>query len=80
MRPAAPERGSVLRIPIHREGWPFIAFASVLNLLLLLLFGAWGWLMLPMTLWVVAFFRDPDRTPPAGDGLIVCPADGKLLP
>lgn len=69
-----------MRIPIHREGWPFIAFACVLNLLLLLLFGAWGWLMLPVTLWVVAFFRDPERVAPAGEGLIICPADGRLLP
>jgi len=69
-----------LRIPIHREGWPFIAFAAVLNFLLVLLVGAWGWLMLPVTLWVVAFFRDPERTAPTGEGLIICPADGKLLP
>ena len=69
-----------MRIPIHREGWPFIAFAAVLNLLLLLLFGPWGWLMLPVTLWVIAFFRDPERTAPSGDGLIICPADGRLLP
>jgi phosphatidylserine decarboxylase len=69
-----------LRLPIHREGWPFIAFAGVLNLLLLLLFGNWGWLMLPVTLWVVAFFRDPERSAPSGPGLVICPADGKLLP
>ncbi|MGN6515817.1 MAG: phosphatidylserine decarboxylase [Rhizomicrobium sp.] len=82
MRPARNRlcRVHALRIPIHREGWPFIAFAAVLNLLLLLLLGAWGWLMLPVTLWVVAFFRDPERIVPSGEGLIICPADGKLLP
>ena len=69
-----------MRIPIHREGWPFIGFAVVLNLLLVLLFGPWGWLMLPVTVWVVAFFRDPERKTPSGQGLIICPADGKLLP
>ncbi|HEY8948340.1 MAG TPA: phosphatidylserine decarboxylase [Rhizomicrobium sp.] len=69
-----------MRLPIHREGWPFIAFAAVLNLLLVLLFGGWGWLMLPVTLWVIAFFRDPERTAPSGPGLVICPADGKLLP
>ncbi len=39
-----------------------------------------GWCLLPATLWVTAFFRDPARTPPAGEGLILSPADGRLLP
>jgi len=37
-------------------------------------------LLLPLTLWCVAFFRDPDRAAPAESGLVVAPADGKLLP
>jgi phosphatidylserine decarboxylase len=28
----------------------------------------------------VAFFRDPERIAPQESGLIICPADGKLLP
>ncbi len=69
-----------MRIPIHREGWPFIGFALIANLLAWFL-AAWaGWLFLPITLWVAAFFRDPERTPPPGTDLIVSPADGKLLP
>jgi phosphatidylserine decarboxylase len=68
-----------LRIPIHRQGWPFIAIAAVLNAALFALTGWWGLALLPVTLWVVVFFRDPERNPPAGDGLILCPADGKLL-
>lgn len=72
--------GRNLRIPIHREGWPFIAIAAALNAALFLVLGWWGLLATPIALWVVAFFRDPERTPPAGDGLIVSPADGILLP
>lgn len=68
-----------MTLPIHREGWPFIGIALAVNLLLLLLAGWGGIVLLPITLWVIAFFRDPDRTPPAGKG-IICPADGKLLP
>jgi phosphatidylserine decarboxylase len=69
-----------LRIPIHREGWPFIAFAFVATLLGWL-FAAWlGLILLPIFLWVIAFFRDPERKTPTAEGLIICPADGKLLP
>ncbi|MBS0470186.1 MAG: phosphatidylserine decarboxylase [Proteobacteria bacterium] len=69
-----------LRIPIHREGWPFIAIFAAIN-------GAVFWLslwagaaFLLLTIWCIAFFRDPERTPPPGDNWLVSPADGKLLP
>jgi len=65
---------------IHKEGYPFIALFAGVNLLAFL-FSAWiGWALLPITIWCIAFFRDPERTVPDGAGLIICPADGKLLP
>jgi phosphatidylserine decarboxylase len=67
-------------MPIHREGWPFIALFAAVNLLAFLLATWLGLLLLPITIWCVAFFRDPERTAPVGEGLIICPADGKLLP
>jgi phosphatidylserine decarboxylase len=67
-------------LSIHREGYPFIALFAAVNLLAFL-FAAWaGWLLLPVTIWCIAFFRDPERKAPEGAGLIICPADGKLLP
>jgi len=69
-----------LNLPIHKEGFPFIALFAAVNLLAFL-FASWlGWLLLPVTIWCVAFFRDPERKAPDGDDLIICPADGKLLP
>jgi phosphatidylserine decarboxylase len=69
-----------LHLPIHREGWPFIALFAAVNLFAFL-FATWlGWLLLPLTAWCVAFFRDPERTTPEGPDLVICPADGKLLP
>ena len=65
---------------IHREGYPFIAIFVAINLLAFLLASWLGWLLLPVTLWCVAFFRDPERKTPEEPGLIICPADGKLLP
>jgi phosphatidylserine decarboxylase len=67
-------------LKIHREGYSFIALFVAVNLLAFL-FATWlGWLLLPITLWCVAFFRDPERRTPQEPGLIICPADGKLLP
>jgi phosphatidylserine decarboxylase len=37
-----------------------------------------GWLLVMVTIWVAAFFRDPIRTTPRGDKLIVAPADGLI--
>jgi phosphatidylserine decarboxylase len=67
-------------IAIHREGYPFIALFAAVNLLAFLLSPWLGWLLLPITVWCVAFFRDPERKTPDEPGLIICPADGRLLP
>jgi phosphatidylserine decarboxylase len=66
-------------VPIHREGYPFIAIGLVLALVL----GHWvwaplGWLFAILTLWVCYFFRDPVRVTPLRDGLVVSPADGRV--
>ncbi len=65
---------------IHPDGWPFILLAAALNGLVFALTGWWGWLLVPVTVWCIAFFRDPERRAPQGEGLIVSPADGVLLP
>jgi phosphatidylserine decarboxylase len=65
---------------IHPDGWPYIAIAVALNALLFALAGWFGLLLVPVTLWCIAFFRDPERAVPAGEGLIVSPADGVMLP
>jgi phosphatidylserine decarboxylase len=65
-------------VPIHKEGYPFIAIAAVLALLL----GSWwsplGWILGIVTVWVCYFFRDPQRVTPIRDGLVVSPADGRV--
>jgi len=72
--------GDPLKIPIHREGWPFIALFAAANAGLFWLSPWLGAVFAPVTLWCVAFFRDPERTPPPGERLLVSPADGVLLP
>lgn len=68
------------RIPIHQAGWPFIAIVCIANTALFAAAGWPGWCLVPLTLWVAAFFRDPERVPPPGGNLVLSPADGRLLP
>ncbi len=65
-------------VPVHKEGYPFIAIAAA-GTLVLLWWGAWlTWPMLALTIWVVFFFRDPARVTPVRDGLVISPADGRV--
>ncbi|MEX0503963.1 phosphatidylserine decarboxylase [Alphaproteobacteria bacterium LSUCC0719] len=66
-------------VPIHPAGWPFI-FIFVVASLLITVF--WSPFALPgtlLSLWCVYFFRNPVRTTPVTDNLIVAPADGRVL-
>jgi phosphatidylserine decarboxylase len=63
-------------VPIHRAGWPFIAIAAVVAVLLAFVAQPLFWLGLLVTAWMVYFFRDPPRVTPQGERLVVSPADG----
>jgi phosphatidylserine decarboxylase len=63
--------------PVHTEGRKFALIAGAICLFFA--FMAWetlAWPMAGVTIWVLAFFRDPARTVPQGDDFIVAPADG----
>jgi phosphatidylserine decarboxylase len=69
------------RMPnVHPEGRKFVVIAAALALAVFLLLGwSWlGWILVGLTLWVAAFFRDPIRTTPKGADLIIAPADGMV--
>lgn len=66
--------------PIAREGYPFICLFGFVTLTFALL--DWDFLtvlLLALTLFSVYFFRNPERVIPAGDNLVVAPADGKVI-
>lgn len=67
-------------IPVASEGWPFIIPLAVVTALLFAL----GWkntgiVTLVLTLFVLFFFRDPERNIPQSSDLVVSPADGKVI-
>lgn len=65
-------------VPIHREGYRFIAIFAGIALVLFLLSSVLGWLGVIATLWCAYFFRDPDRVTPLREGLVISPADGRI--
>jgi phosphatidylserine decarboxylase len=68
-----------VHLPIAREGWPFILPLFGLAVLGLALMPVGGWFFLALTGFVAYFFRDPERSIPTGSGLLLAPADGKIV-
>lgn len=72
---------------IAREGLIFVAIAAALTagaFWLALSKSSWAlWLLalvlLVVALWVVYFFRDPERTGARGESLVISPADGRVV-
>ncbi len=67
-------RGSMA--PVHPDGWKFIAAFAIVSILLGMLADILLFVGLLLTLWCVYFFRDPKRSVPSREGLILSPADG----
>jgi len=65
-------------VPIHRDGYMFIGLFALASLILFVIWSPLGWLGTLATGWCALFFRDPPRVTPAGDRLLVAPADGKV--
>ena len=68
------------------EGWPFIligwALAGV-GAWAVMRYGPWLWIaevpLVALAVWLLVFFRDPQHPGPRGDGLVLAPADGKIV-
>jgi len=69
-----------LRLPVAREGWPFIVPPAVAACIM----GGMGWWVAAAFFGLAAlaslgFFRDPERTPPELAGAVLAPADGRVM-
>ena len=68
------------RIPVAREGYPFIFFSAFVTLITAILgVTILTWVCLGITTFIVAFFRDPERMTPAPEDAVISPADGKII-
>ena len=69
---------NILFPKLHKEGYRFVAIASLLTIFLLFISSTLGTISLIITIWVYYFFRDPDRNPINDDNYLVSPADGVI--
>jgi phosphatidylserine decarboxylase len=82
---------TVMRIPFTKYGWPQVVFypVAILTFMVVLWFGAHPttpiWIIHyteialgVLLIWVLSFFRDPEREVPQDKNLLLAPADGTI--
>ncbi|MEQ8738236.1 MAG: phosphatidylserine decarboxylase, partial [Hoeflea sp.] len=65
-------------VPVHREGYRFVAIFFGVSVLLGLIAEPLFWIGMVLTAWCAYFFRDPERVTPLDDDVVVSPADGRV--
>jgi len=66
-------------VPVAVQAVPFLAALLVAGLVLGYALGPWGGFpVVVLALFVLFFFRDPERIPPEGEALVLSPADGRV--
>jgi phosphatidylserine decarboxylase len=64
---------------VHPEGRKYVVIAAAITAFVYLVVNHFvGWLLVGATIWVATFFRDPVRTTPKNDKMIIAPADGLI--
>jgi len=69
-------------VPLTRHGTREMLIGTVVLAVIGAALGFWHWwmslILIPVLIWLFAFFRDPERTLPAEQDSMVSPADGKV--
>jgi len=76
-----------MRTPLAREGLPFVFSTAAPAVVFIIAARMNGGVMLwvlgigisILAIFVIGFFRDPEREGPKGDDLVLSPADGKVM-
>ena len=65
---------------IAKEGWPYLALVGAITLLVHYIGGiVWSWPLWIIFIFVLQFFRDPQRIAALGRDLVLSPADGCIV-
>lgn len=65
---------------IAREGFPFILISFLFTIISACFSIIWLTILLALiTIFIVCFFRNPERTFRDEENLVICPADGKVI-
>lgn len=67
------------KITIARPGYPFVFVSAALGVVFLVFYPILAVLFFSMSIFFAIFFRDPMRRVPGVGGLVVSPADGRVL-
>src|SRR5437868_13631058 len=70
-------------VPLTRHGWREMLIGSIVLIATAVVLGisiAWplSLIVLPVLIWLFAFFRDPNRPVPSEQHVMVSPADGQV--
>lgn len=66
---------------IAPEGYPFVVFSLIVTVFVAFLGGNWWLISLftLLTIFIVWFFRNPERSFQEEEKVLICPADGKVI-
>ena len=66
-------------VGITDEGWPVLAMAGVVTILISFVALPVGYFLLGVMMWLAHILRVPNRLPPSGANLVVTPVDGRVV-
>jgi phosphatidylserine decarboxylase len=64
---------------IAKEGWLFLTISFFISALLTYIENPLSWIAWIVTLFILQFFRDPNRTKPIKKNVVLSAADGKVI-